>query len=101
MDTRIDLYNCHSGTHVLSTYSQKYGVDNICHSFEEDKILHSSTAGNDAIRYLCFANNSYLRYFVGHSKKVIYGPRISFIFSGFFGKKKTIMLRLYPSVSLP
>lgn len=70
LDTKIDLYNCHQGTHVHTTFSQKYGVDNICYSPEEDKILHSSTSNNDAIRFLCFSNNSYIRYFVGHSKKV-------------------------------
>ncbi|KAL5287999.1 WDR82.2 family protein [Megaselia abdita] len=70
LDTKIDLYNCHSGTHVHSTFSQKYGVDNICYSPEDDKILHSSTSNNDAIRYLCFLNNSYVRYFKGHTKKV-------------------------------
>lgn len=69
-DLKIDLYNCHQGTHVHSTFSQKYGVDNICYTPEEDKILHSSTSNNDAIRFLCFSNNSYIRYFAGHTKKV-------------------------------
>lgn len=70
LDNKIDLYNCHQGTHVHSTFSQKYGVDNICYSPDEDKILHSSTSNNDAIRFLCFSNNAYVRYFVGHTKKV-------------------------------
>lgn len=65
LDHKIDLYNCHKGTHVYFTFSNKYGVDNICYTPDEDKVIHSSTMNNDAIRYLCFSTNSYIRYFTG------------------------------------
>ncbi|CAG2253890.1 CPS35 [Mytilus edulis] len=51
--------------------SKKYGVDLICYTHAVNTALHSSTKVDDTIRYLSLHDNKYIRYFPGHTKKVV------------------------------
>jgi COMPASS component SWD2 len=51
--------------------SKKYGVDLIRYTHAANTALHSSNKVDDTIRYLSLHDNKYIRYFPGHTKKVV------------------------------
>lgn len=70
-DDQIVIYDCDKGTQTRTVNSKKYGVDLIHFTHSQSTAIHSSTKVDDAIRYLSLHDNKYLRYFPGHTKKVI------------------------------
>ncbi|VDM57721.1 unnamed protein product [Angiostrongylus costaricensis] len=56
---------------LLMVNSKKYGVDLIRFSHNTSNAIHCSTKVDDTIRYLSLHDNKYIRYFPGHTKKVI------------------------------
>lgn len=70
-DDQIVIYDCEKGTQTRTVNSKKYGVDLIHFTHSPHTAIHSSTKVDDTIRYLSLHDNKYLRYFPGHTKKVI------------------------------
>lgn len=70
-DDQIVIYDCDKGAQTRTVNSKKYGVDLIHFTHSHNTAIHSSTKVDDAIRYLSLHDNKYLRYFPGHTKKVI------------------------------
>ncbi|XP_050028038.2 WD repeat-containing protein 82 isoform X1 [Dermacentor andersoni] len=57
--------------HKRTLNSKKYGVDLIHYTHATNTAIHSSTKVDDTIRYLSLHDNKYIRYFPGHTKKVV------------------------------
>lgn len=70
-DDSIVIYDCVNGTPKKTLNSKKYGVDLIRYTHATNTALHSSTKVDDTIRYLSLHDNKYIRYFPGHTKKVV------------------------------
>ncbi|XP_035209029.1 WD repeat-containing protein 82-like isoform X2 [Stegodyphus dumicola] len=70
-DDSIVIYDCEKGTHKRTLHSKKYGADLVRFTHTENSAVHSSTKIDDTIRYLSLHDNKYIRYFSGHSKKVL------------------------------
>ncbi|KAH0948860.1 hypothetical protein HN011_000202 [Eciton burchellii] len=70
-DDQIVIYDCEKGTQVRTVNSKKYGVDLIHFTHAKNTAIHSSTKIDDTIRYLSLHDNKYIRYFPGHTKKVV------------------------------
>ncbi|CAD5222191.1 unnamed protein product [Bursaphelenchus xylophilus] len=65
------VYDIQTGLQNRTINSKKYGV-NLVHFVRGTKdVISASTKVDNTIRYLSLSNNQYLRYFVGHSKKVV------------------------------
>ena len=54
-----------------TSYSKKYGCSLARFTHKPTSIIYASTKGDDAIRYMSFHDNKFLRYFKGHTKKVV------------------------------
>ncbi|PAV69693.1 hypothetical protein WR25_16813 isoform B [Diploscapter pachys] len=70
-DDSIFLFDMQSGQKKKNVNSKKYGVSLIRFSHNISNAVHCSTKVDDTIRYLSLHDNKYLRYFPGHSKKVV------------------------------
>ncbi|KAG1686080.1 WD repeat-containing protein 82 [Nymphon striatum] len=89
-DDSIAIYDCEKGvrrfymklileseketescSHKRTLNSKKYGVDLIHYTHAANTAVHSSTKVDDTIRYLSLHDNKYIRYFPGHTKKVV------------------------------
>lgn len=70
-DDSIVIYDCQSGTRKRQVNSKKYGVDLIRFTHAPNTAIHASTKVDDTIRYLSLHDNKYIRYFPGHTKKVV------------------------------
>jgi len=70
-DDQIIIYDCERGAKAKTTNSKKYGVDLVHFTSNKSNVVHASTKENDIIRYLNVAQNKYLSYFRGHSKRVV------------------------------
>lgn len=70
-DDTIVLYDCERGVKRRDIMSKKYGVDLIRYTHAKNNAIHTSTKENDTIRYLSLHDNKYLKYFIGHEKRVI------------------------------
>lgn len=70
-DDSIIIYDCEKGINRRSLNSKKYGVDLIHYTHAANTAIHSSTKLDDTIRYLSLHDNKYIRYFHGHTKKVV------------------------------
>ncbi|CAE1171959.1 WDR82 [Acanthosepion pharaonis] len=70
-DESIVIYDCQNGTPKRTLNSKKYGVDLIRYTHTVTTVLHCSTKVDDTIRYLSLHDNKYIRYFSGHTKKVV------------------------------
>lgn len=70
-DDQIVMYDCEKGTQVRTINSKKYGVDLIHFTHAKNSAIHSSTKVDDTIRYLSLHDNKFLRYFPGHTKRVV------------------------------
>ncbi|KAL9092012.1 MAG: hypothetical protein Q9159_001157, partial [Coniocarpon cinnabarinum] len=69
-DETLQIYNCKEGKHAKELKSQKYGVDLARFTHHPQSVVYASTKGDDAIRYLSTHDNSYIRYFRGHTAAV-------------------------------
>jgi COMPASS component SWD2 len=78
-DDAIHLYNTNTGTKTKTLYSKKYGCTNVCFTHSAAAVIYSSRskggAGESAIddhavRYHSLHDNTYLRYFKGHTDAV-------------------------------
>ncbi|XP_069792699.1 WD repeat-containing protein 82 isoform X2 [Narcine bancroftii] len=70
-DDSIVLYDCQEGKPKRTLYSKKYGVDLIRYTHAANTVVYSSNKIDDTIRYLSLHDNKYIRYFHGHSKRVV------------------------------
>lgn len=69
-DEKIQLFSMSSGRLVDTHYSKKYGVDLVRFTHDINNMVHASTKVDHAIRYHSLAENKYLNYFRGHTKRV-------------------------------
>ncbi|RPB29825.1 WD40 repeat-like protein [Terfezia boudieri ATCC MYA-4762] len=69
-DETLQLYDCRLGKHQKQLFSKKYGVHLAKFTHTTTQVIYASTKENDTIRYLSLHDNSYRRYFVGHTGKV-------------------------------
>ncbi|XP_025065435.1 WD repeat-containing protein 82 isoform X3 [Alligator sinensis] len=70
-DDSIVLYDCQEGKPKRTLYSKKYGVDLIRYTHAANTVVYSSNKIDDTIRYLSLHDNKYIRYFPGHTKRVV------------------------------
>lgn len=70
-DDSIVIYDCQNGSLKRTLNSKKYGVDLIHFTHAPNTVIHSSTKVDDTIRYLSLHDNKYVRYFQGHTAKVV------------------------------
>ncbi|PIK49828.1 putative WD repeat-containing protein 82-like [Apostichopus japonicus] len=70
-DDSIVIYDCLEGKPKRTLYSKKYGVDLIRFTHAQNTVIYTSNKVDDTIRYLSLHDNKYLRYFPGHTKKVV------------------------------
>ncbi|KAF2734109.1 WD repeat-containing protein 82 [Polyplosphaeria fusca] len=69
-DDTLQIYNCKEGKHAKELKSQKYGVHLARFSHHAQSIIYASTKVDDTIRFLSTHDNSYIRYFKGHTAPV-------------------------------
>ncbi|GLD64499.1 WD repeat-containing protein 82-like isoform X2 [Lates japonicus] len=71
-DDCIVLYDIREGKPKRTLYSKKYGVDLIRYTHGDTQtVVYSSNKVDDTIRYLSLVDNKYIRYFPGHTARVI------------------------------
>ncbi|XP_074599111.1 WD repeat domain 82 [Brevipalpus obovatus] len=70
-DDSIVIYDCEKGVSKKTLNSKKYGVDLVHYTHAANTAIHSSNKIDDTIRYLSLPDNKYIRYFPGHTKKVV------------------------------
>ncbi len=70
-DDQIVVFDCEKGVQKRLVNSQKYGVDLVRFTHAKNACVHASTKVDDDIRYLSLHDNKFLRYFKGHTKRVI------------------------------
>ncbi|XP_078370312.1 WD repeat-containing protein 82-like [Oculina patagonica] len=70
-DDSIVIYDCLEGKPKRTLYSKKYGVAQIQYTHATNTVIHTSTKIDDTVRYLSLHDNKYLRYFTGHTKRVL------------------------------
>ncbi|KAK7530881.1 WD repeat-containing protein-like protein [Phyllosticta citribraziliensis] len=69
-DDTLQIYNCKEGKHAKELRSQKYGVHLARFTHHAQSIIYASTKVDDGIRYLSSHDNSFIRYFKGHTDTV-------------------------------
>lgn len=69
-DNTIQVYNCKEGKHAKEVKSEKYGAHLARFSHHAQDIIYASTKVDDAIRFVSSHDNSFLRYFKGHTDTV-------------------------------
>lgn len=70
-DDQIIIFDCEKGVQKRLVNSQKYGVAHVRFTHAKNAIVHASTKVDDDLRYLSLHDNKFIRYFKGHTKKVI------------------------------
>lgn len=71
-DDCIVLYDIREGKPERNLFSKKYGVDLIRYTHgDAQTVVYSSNKLDDTIRYLSLTDNKYIRYFPGHTARVI------------------------------
>ncbi|KAK2089347.1 WD repeat-containing protein 82 [Saguinus oedipus] len=70
-DDSIVLYDCQEGRPQRTLHSKKYGAGLIRYAREGDTVVCSSNKRDDTVRHLSLRDNKYIRYFPGHSKRVV------------------------------
>ncbi|TMS19686.1 WD repeat-containing protein 82 [Larimichthys crocea] len=71
-DDCIVLYDIRKGKPKRTLFSKKYGVDLIRYTHgDTQKVVYSSNKLDDTIRYLSLTDNKFIRYFPGHTARVI------------------------------
>ncbi|KAK5167739.1 uncharacterized protein LTR77_007438 [Saxophila tyrrhenica] len=69
-DDTIQLFNTKAGQHAKELKSQKYGSALARFTHNSTSIVYASTKVDDGIRYLSMHDNSFIRYFKGHTARV-------------------------------
>ncbi|KAH8924100.1 WD40 repeat-like protein [Atractiella rhizophila] len=69
-DEKLQLFSCRTGKHHKQLYSKKYGVHLARFAHTSSTVVYASTKEDDTIRYLSLHDNSFLRYFKGHKRRV-------------------------------
>jgi len=69
-DDTIQLFNTKAGAHAKELKSQKYGSALARFTHHSTSIVYASTKVDDGIRYLSMHDNSFIRYFRGHTGRV-------------------------------
>ncbi|KAK3074618.1 hypothetical protein LTR53_002829 [Teratosphaeriaceae sp. CCFEE 6253] len=69
-DDTIQLFNTKAGAYAKELKSQKYGSALARFTHHSTSIIYASTKGDDGIRYLSMHDNSFIRYFRGHTARV-------------------------------
>ena len=69
-DDTIQLFNTKAGAHAKELKSQKYGSALAKFTHHDTSIIYASTKVDDGIRYLSMHDNSFIRYFKGHTDRV-------------------------------
>ena len=77
-DDAIHLYNTNTGVKTKTLYSKKYGCSNVCFTHSAAAVIYSSRSkgaggkaiDDHAVRYHSLHDNTYLRYFKGHTDAV-------------------------------
>lgn len=69
-DDTLQIYNCKEGKHAKELKSLKYGCSLARFTHHSQSVLYASTKIDDAIRLLSTHDNSYTRYFRGHTDTV-------------------------------
>ena len=69
-DDTIQLFNTKAGAHAKELKSQKYGNALARFTHHDTSIIYASTKVDDGIRYLSMHDNSFIRYFRGHTDRV-------------------------------
>lgn len=69
-DNTLQLYNTKAGAHAKELKSQKYGCALARFTHHAGSVIYASTKVDDGIRYLSTHDNSYIRYFRGHTDRV-------------------------------
>ena len=72
-DDQMVIYDCEKGIEKQVIRSQKYGCDLVHFTHATNTIVYASNKeGKDhAIRYMSLHDNKYLKYFSGHTGKVV------------------------------
>lgn len=70
-DDSMVVYDCQEGCPKRTLNSKKYGCDLIQFTHAANAVIHSSNKVDDQIRYLSLHDNKYLRYYAGHTKRVV------------------------------
>ena len=70
-DDSMVVYDCQEGVAKRTLNSKKYGCDLIQFTHAANAVIHSSNKVDDQIRYLSLHDNKYLRYYGGHTKRVV------------------------------
>ena len=78
-DDALHLYRTNTGTLLKTLYSKKYGCSCVTFTHASQAVVYASkvkAASKDprkdhALRYHSLHDNTYLRYFVGHTKQVV------------------------------
>ncbi|KAJ9618938.1 hypothetical protein H2203_008754 [Taxawa tesnikishii (nom. ined.)] len=69
-DDTLQIYNTKAGAHAKELKSQKYGCALARFTHHAQSLIYASTKIDDGIRYLSTHDNSYIRYFRGHTGRV-------------------------------
>ncbi|KRY15331.1 WD repeat-containing protein 82 [Trichinella patagoniensis] len=89
----INIYSINNASLKLQVNSKKYGCELIRFLRSSDYVLHGSTKIDSSVRYLSIVENKYIRYFSGHTDRVVCvatHPNEEFFLSG--SRDKTIRL---------
>ncbi|KAI7863879.1 WD40-repeat-containing domain protein [Spinellus fusiger] len=70
-DDSIHVIDCLEGKQKSTLFSKKYGVNLARFTHHSNAIVHASTKEDDTLRYLSLYDNQYLRYFQGHTDRVV------------------------------
>ncbi|KRX14440.1 WD repeat-containing protein 82 [Trichinella nelsoni] len=67
----INIYSINNASLKLQVNSKKYGCELIRFLRSSDYVLHGSTKIDSSVRYLSIVENKYIRYFSGHTDRVV------------------------------
>lgn len=69
-DDSLQVYDCRDAKHSKTLFSKKYGCHLARFTHRHTNVVYASTKENDTLRYLSLHDNSYVRYFKGHTDRV-------------------------------
>ncbi|CAH7677265.1 WD40-repeat-containing domain protein [Phakopsora pachyrhizi] len=70
-DETLQLFGARNGKHLKQAFSKKYGCCLARFTHKSSSVIHASTKNDDTIRYLSLHDNTYIRYFKGHKRRVV------------------------------
>lgn len=84
-DETLQLFGARNGKHLKQAFSKKYGCFLARFTHKSSAVIHASTKEDETIRYLSLHDNTYIRYFKGHKRRVVsleMSPRDDTVLSG-------------------